>query len=188
VRLVKDGATVWRETVLEVSTRISLVDAFYHPVDRRARATAVIGDAVVRALDIRAITQRAHEFEAGIGWDAAQARAERWIADARVDLAGTGHVVDPVPAFELDAEGRPTRCLVRLEQLALDAPTGWTNRVEQPGAATVLDGLAALDRSALAALRAALPAGEREGVAYCRIVRHDGATEVQVYLPAESIH
>jgi hypothetical protein len=188
--LFQDATRVWTERVERVVTRVHSVDTFFQPADRRAGPkTTLVDGRVVHSLDLSPITYRAHALDEGaresqeIDWASHLARAADWIAKATRELEPHGLAVDPVPSFELSSDGRPTRCLVRLADARTTPPDGWTTRSDVPGVALVLDGIRELDAETVPFLRATAPAGERAGVAYCRVVRADGPGGVQVYLP-----
>ncbi len=185
--LLQDTTRVWTESIERVVTRIHSVDRFFQPVDRRAGAKSTFVDGrVIHSIDLSPITYRAYAIDLEpepFDWAPHLARAADWIAAAREALGPDGPAVDLVPSFELSAEGRPTRCLVRLAQARTTPPAGWTTRSDVPGVALVLEGMEELSRDALALLRRAAPAGERAGIAYCRVVRAEGPEGVQLYLP-----
>ena len=187
LRLSQGEETIWDETVESVVTRVSSVDRFFQPVDRRAGSrTTLVEGKVVQVVDLSPITYRAHPIDSDADWESCLESARTWIDDARdsIDIDGTG--IDPVPSFELDANGRPTRCLVRLSKALSDPPPGWTTRTDLPGVALVVDELRDLGVETIALLRRAAPPGERAGTAYCRVLSAGGPLGVQVYLPLQT--
>lgn len=179
-----DGAVVWRETVLHVTSRVYFVDAFFVPPDRRSGIATRLSDGrEMLSLDLQGITFQERDLASGDGWEAALTKAREWIAEAGEALADTGLAVDAVPTLELDRDGSPQRVILRLTEVQEDPPPGWQSLGDRPGLALALDGLGAIDASLIEGMGRAVPAGSRPGTPYCRVSERDGRRRVQLYLP-----
>ncbi len=177
------GEAVWTEKIESLHTRVSFLDAFFQPPDRRAGRGLVVGGQAVHSLDVQPFTFRRIELPAETDWEAALEAFEV----ERERLASTVEAgLDPVPTIELDDQAQPRALLVRLVEAATPAPQGWTTSTERPGLFFYRLPFDALDPGRLQALRKARPQGAHPGRAYARVLNEDGERRLHLILPLES--
>jgi hypothetical protein len=174
---------IWQEEVLSVLTRVRRMDLFFLPPDRRPKTGASASDQVW-SMDFIACTFRAVPLEADASWDEALSRHADLLEDVTEELEPLELEPDPIPTFELDEEGRPTSCLLRLRRPASDPPEGWQTVEERAGLALRrLPGPEALDAARIAALRGAVPPEARPGTPYVRLFEVQGRRWLDLYMP-----
>ncbi|MCZ6597271.1 MAG: hypothetical protein O7B99_06525 [Planctomycetota bacterium] len=173
--LVVGGKVVWTETLKSVSTRVDFVEDYFLPPDQKELAER---RSMVIALLLRAFTGRRTILSADEGWDAALDRAKALIAAA----AQAGRNPDPVPTFELHADGRPRSVLVRLKTPVRPAPEGWFTVEDRSGLSLSVPAADGVTPERLTDLLRAVPTGLRAGTPYVRFYER-GAARVQIALP-----
>jgi len=175
-----DGKRQFQETIESVETRVRFLELYFIPPDRRPGTAGAPGTGVV-ATNVVPMTYRVRSLASGTSWSQATRQARQWIAEERAP----GIEVDPVPTFEVTAEGQPARCLVRLAVAADPPPEGFVTVPEGIGFLLSLPGLEALDRSLLDSLIARVPEGHSPGTPYLRV--HDRARmPIELVLPLQA--
>lgn len=171
---VSGGRTVWTEEVLEVTGNAYFLDLAFVPPDRRTPLSAGVpaGHELYRAVDLVPHVGRRHALEPRTTWSDALGEALGHARDAQQDL---GSSVDPAATFELDAEGRPVACWVRLAARPTgDPPTGWEAVAERPGLLAPLNGPEEA-RQRLRLLLDHVPPRTQAATPYLRAYTRDGA-------------
>ncbi len=160
------GAPAWREEVLEATANAYFLDLAFLPPDRRPAEPAAPSAEPALAVDLVPHVGRRQALPGGQGWERALASARERAQAAQRALGVES--LDPALTLELDAEGRPCACWLRLAPArAAEPPAGWQAVPERPGL------LARLERPEQAAERlpsllAHLPEGTRAGAPYVR--------------------
>ncbi len=186
VELEIGGTLLWHEQVLGVQTRVHFLDDFFAPpVPGTGQETQGVFH-----LDLPAVTERREVLDpARRSWPAAQAEADRAVAE-QLERAQRGEPApDRLVAFELDGDGRPTAILVRLVVASTDAPPeGAQRRPARSAVALLLGDREDLAPQHLARLRAAGGARARDSVPYLREVGAAGRSQVVLPLaPASGV-
>jgi len=159
----------FRETIESIETRVHYLELSFLPPDQRPPPKCARPGPAVGARDLVSMTYAVRALPAGTDWPAAETRARAWIAEAATALSPQGLLVDPIPTFELAADGSPARCLVRLAAPASPPPKGYETKAERPGLFALFNAPAELDAPALARLTEAVPPETRAGTPYVRL-------------------
>jgi len=165
----------------DLETQVHYADLFFRPPDSRANAVQVIGDRVIRSLDLRSFAFQRRTIDAGHSWPEWRALADGWIREGNAHLEGQGLALDPVLSFELSDEGQPTSCLLRLKPSSATPPDGWFVQPDRLGLALVVPDAKDIDGSTIELLQAAVTFDARAGLVYLRIAE----SGFQIYLPLE---
>ncbi len=180
--LEQNGLVVWRESLIRIDTQLHYADLYFLPPDVRGGGKVhIVGNRTIVSTDLRGFTYRTRPLDPGSTWDDSTRLALKWIAEENALLRPQGIQLDPIPTFELSADGKPLRCLLRLQDQPKHPLEGWTTVHDRPGLAILLPRPEDLDRSVLNLLERAVPPGCAGGSAYARAVNG-----IQVYLPLES--
>ncbi len=180
--LEQNGLVVWRESLVRVETQLVYADLFFLPPDVRGGGKVhVVGNRTIVSTDLRGFTYRARPLDSGSTWKDWTELALRWIAEENALLRAQGIELDPIPTFELSADGQPVRCLLRLRDQPAHPLEGWATVGDRPGLAILLPRPEDLDRSEIDLLERAVPPDCAGGRPYARVVNG-----IQVYLPLES--
>jgi hypothetical protein len=171
----------FRETIERLKTGIHYLDLAFRPSDRRQAKTASRPELAPLLVDVVPMTFAARPLPAGSDWKTALATAETLRAELQRTLPAAQRL-DPIPTFEVSAEGQPLRCLLRLAVPVDPAPEGFERHEERLGVMLVLPELTGV-AAALPRLRTEVPTGARAGVVYVR--RHPERIEVCLPLIAE---
>ena len=176
---VQGANGAFHETIESLTTRVHYLDLAFLPGDRRKVGQGTTLETRVVALDLVPMAYLERPLPAGTDWTTALAQAKALAAEVQAGLA-PGLALDPVPTFELDAEARPVRCLVRLARVADPAPEGFVVHGERLGLLRNLKGLASVSSRELATLAEARPAESEGGRPYVRV---HAAERVELVLP-----
>ncbi len=183
LELVENGTRTWKETVNSVETQVTFLDRYFVPLDRRPDDPELALEARILAQDLREMVVRTHDLPEETTWEQATARFEALRAAAADELGERGLAPSGVPAFGLDAAGRPRTVLLTLaDPLPETVPPGWTALARRPGRILVVKTLTLVGAAALARLRTGLPPGLRAGEPYVRLWGED---RIQITLPLD---
>jgi len=172
------------ETVESIETDVYFLDLSFLPCDRRPLSRSAGEGPQIISSDLISITFQTRAVAESSTWEEAVLQARAWITELGEALRQKGLLVDPVPTFELSPEGRPLRCMVRIEEHLTPPPAGFETLAERPGLLLAVPDLSRVDRALLSQLAACAPEGTRPGVPYLRI--HEGKPgRIEVVLPLE---
>ena len=169
----------FHETIESLTTRVHYLDLAFLPGDRREVGTGRTLETRVIALDLVPMAYLERPLPEGASWEEALERARGLAVEVAPGLE-PGLALDPVPTFEIDAEARPVRCLLRLARVVDPAPEGFVVHGERLGLLRSLKGLAQVTSRELARLGEARPADSEGGRPYVRIHAVD---RVELVLP-----
>lgn len=178
---------VWTEEFTEIVHRGDFLDCFFVPPDRRALEPVRIGDAELHHFDLpqRAVRRVALEppsSELESSRSAALEAAESW----RAELESAGESREVEASLELDAEGRVSALLARIDapdELPLRFPTKLV--ADGPALVRRLADPGAVDRSVLRSLVESRPVGARSGAFELRWDEAGGARVLLPLLPRD---
>jgi hypothetical protein len=178
---------IWTEELTEVVHRGDFLDCFFVPPDRREQAAARLGHAELHHFDLpqRAVRRQVVDppsRELGEAREAAGVAAEVW----RRELEAAGDRSEVEVGLELDAEGRVTALLARIDA-PTEVPAAWRAELVEDGPALFrsLAGPEAFDRALLRELRESRPVGARSGAFELRWDSAGGARVLMPLLPAD---
>jgi len=174
------------ETVEAIEVQLHYLDVAFLPCDRRPLTRTPSGPSVLSS-DLVPVTFRASDLAPGLSWEAALAQADARIAEAGASLRELGLAVDPVPTFELGPDGKPARCLVRLQTAQAPPPAGFQTVGERPGLSCRVETLTQVDRALLEGLVRARPDSTAPGTPYLRC-RREGkdVRQIDLVLPLQA--